>query len=308
MSDLPPRSSRVVHIADHLWDTLQLMSAEIGVDRDGLVNQALFSFARQNGYLQPGAVRPVAIDASEPARSPVVAAPALPTAPQRPAALSIPPTPAFAASVRTTHEEDTPSTDRPIEPPAFMANDVAALPSLASPPYVPPVSTPEDDASDPGFDPPSDPSTPASRYGREEVPTPDELRLPRSRALSDDEPSEHYSGAPALPEALPSAPPPLPARDPADQVLVLIADGHEAERVTGDRFLIGRGKHCDLVIDSGKVSREHAAIVRDDGMFFIEDLGSSNGTWFDKRRITRRRIEDGDEYFICAERLTCRLE
>lgn len=305
MSDLPPRSTRVVHIADHLWDTLQIMSAEIGVDRDGLVNQALFSFARQNGFLQPGAARPASISTSTPARSPLVVAPVLPTAPQRPAALSIPPTPVFASSLRTTHEEDTPSTDRPIEPPAFIASDIAALPSLASAPYVPPVSAPADDASDPGFDLPS---APASRHEQEEVPTPDELRVPRSRALSDDEPSDPYAGIAAQPEERPGTPPPLPARDPADQVLVLIADGHAAERVTGDRFLIGRGKHCDLIIDSGKVSREHAAIVRDDGTFFIEDLGSSNGTWFDKRRITRRRIEDGDEYFICSEKLTCRLE
>ena len=40
----------------------------------------------------------------------------------------------------------------------------------------------------------------------------------------------------------------------------------------------------------------------------MEDLGSSNGTWFDKKRITRRKVEDGDEYFVCSEKITCRLE
>ena len=87
--------------------------------------------------------------------------------------------------------------------------------------------------------------------------------------------------------------------------LVLMSDGRELERVTKDRFLIGRGKHCDLIINSGKVSREHAAIVRENGNYFIEDLGSSNGTWFEKRRIGRRQIHEGDDYFICAEKLSC---
>lgn len=87
--------------------------------------------------------------------------------------------------------------------------------------------------------------------------------------------------------------------------LVLLADGRELDRVEKDRFLIGRGKHCDLVINSGKVSREHAAIVREGQTWFIEDLGSSNGTWFDAHRITRRQIHDGDEYFISSEKLSC---
>ncbi len=53
------------------------------------------------------------------------------------------------------------------------------------------------------------------------------------------------------------------------------------------------------------MSREHAAITREGSDYFIEDLGSSNGTWYDKRRITKRQIQEGDEYFICAEKLAC---
>jgi FHA domain len=92
---------------------------------------------------------------------------------------------------------------------------------------------------------------------------------------------------------------------PASRALVLLAGGRELGRVLKDRFLIGRGRHCDLVIHSGKVSREHAAITRQGADWFIEDLGSSNGTWFEKRRITRRQIQEGDEYYISAEKLSC---
>ena len=101
-------------------------------------------------------------------------------------------------------------------------------------------------------------------------------------------------------------PPPLPGEDGAPALYLLGEDG-ERNRVSKDRFVIGRGKHCDKVIDSTKVSREHAAIVREGEAYFIEDLGSSNGTWFDRARVQRRRIQDGDEYFICSERIRCVL-
>ncbi len=103
------------------------------------------------------------------------------------------------------------------------------------------------------------------------------------------------------------APPPIPSgpiEGRAHDLVLVREDGTETP-VRTERFLIGRGRHCDLVIDSGKVSREHAAIVREEQGWFIEDLESANGTWHRRERVQRRRIEDGDEYFICAERVRC---
>ncbi|HYO72316.1 MAG TPA: FHA domain-containing protein, partial [Archangium sp.] len=94
-----------------------------------------------------------------------------------------------------------------------------------------------------------------------------------------------------------------PMDEPSGAALILSMDNAEPQTITKERFVIGRGKHCDLMINSGKVSREHAVIVREGDDFFIEDLGSSNGTWFNKQRIKRRKVEDGDEYFICSERV-----
>jgi hypothetical protein len=118
--------------------------------------------------------------------------------------------------------------------------------------------------------------------------------------------------AAALEREMHEATPPGEAAPPAlagstGPTLFLVGDGGELGRVGKDRFVIGRGKHCDLVIDSSKVSREHAAIVREGDAWYIEDLGSSNGTWYQRARIQRRRILDGDEYFICSERVRCVL-
>ena len=89
--------------------------------------------------------------------------------------------------------------------------------------------------------------------------------------------------------------------------LVVVREDGTTLDVAKDRFLIGRGRHCDLVIDSAKISREHAAIVRDGTGWAIEDLGSSNGTWHKRERIERRRIADGDEFFVCSEKIRCVL-
>ena len=95
-----------------------------------------------------------------------------------------------------------------------------------------------------------------------------------------------------------------PRRQPG---LTLQPDQGPALPVERDRFLIGRGRHCDLVIESAKVPREHAVIRREGDAWWIEDLGSSNGTWFERARIDRRRIKDGDEFLVCSDRIRCRL-
>jgi len=102
-------------------------------------------------------------------------------------------------------------------------------------------------------------------------------------------------------------PPPVPAAPLRPGVLRLVREGGAVLEVDRERYVIGRGAHCDLVIDSAKISREHSALVRVADGWWMEDLGSSNGTWFRGERVSRRRVEHGDEYFLCAERLRCEL-
>jgi S1-C subfamily serine protease len=67
--------------------------------------------------------------------------------------------------------------------------------------------------------------------------------------------------------------------------------------VDSSRFVIGRGDDCDLVVDDEKVSRHHAALERSaDGVLTISDLGSSNGTFVNARRITEPVTLHGGEH------------
>ena len=60
-----------------------------------------------------------------------------------------------------------------------------------------------------------------------------------------------------------------------------------------DGLRIGRADDNDLVLRDGRISRAHARIVEADGGFAVEDLGSSNGTYVDGKRVRRARLLAG---------------
>ena len=51
MMDPSSRPARKVQIADHIWGAFEEMASQMGSDRDALINQAMFMFARLNGFL-----------------------------------------------------------------------------------------------------------------------------------------------------------------------------------------------------------------------------------------------------------------
>lgn len=235
MMDPGSRPPRKVAIADHIWQAFEDMASQMGSDRDALINQAMFMFARLNGFL----------DGSQPRQA---EAPAARPAERRPQAAAAPP------ALRPVQQPAGSLDDDPVrrQVQEKVLETAAELERLIKAKNQGAQQAPEGRA-EPGFDNDVDVDV-----------------------------SGESGGAPAL---------------------YMMLEGGELDRIAKDRFIIGRGKHCDFVINSGKVSREHAVIVRDGGEYFIEDLGSSNGTWFNKQRIKRRRVEDGDEYFICSEKV-----
>jgi phosphoserine phosphatase RsbU/P len=86
--------------------------------------------------------------------------------------------------------------------------------------------------------------------------------------------------------------------------LELVRPGVPATRfaIDRDRAVIGRNSDCDVPLDVAAVSRRHAAIVREQGSFFIEDLKSRNGTFLNDERVEDRApLRDGDELLICGQ-------
>ncbi len=70
--------------------------------------------------------------------------------------------------------------------------------------------------------------------------------------------------------------------------------------LSGERTILGRHPSCQIVLDNGSVSRQHAQVLDYDGRYFVEDLHSRNGTQVNGASIRgRTELHEGDEVQVC---------
>ena len=120
---------------------------------------------------------------------------------------------------------------------------------------------------------------------------------PGSRRPTDASSPARQSSAPmGRPLRTPTAEPAAPTSVPT----LYLVFNNERIPIDKDQFIIGRGsKTSDLAIKDGNISRKHSAVIRRNGVYYIKDLGSTNGIDYKGMRIDNKRIDEGDLFHLC---------
>jgi len=87
----------------------------------------------------------------------------------------------------------------------------------------------------------------------------------------------------------------------------LVNEINEEIPLTHELIIVGRAAECDVVLADQRVSRRHAEVRRQEEGFILRDLGSTNGTWLNGRRLNAPALlHDGDVIEIGSARFTFR--
>lgn len=76
---------------------------------------------------------------------------------------------------------------------------------------------------------------------------------------------------------------------------------------TQERITIGRRTDNQVILEGDNISRNHVAIERREGKYFVSDLGSANGTHLNEEQVELAELSDGDRLRIGNFTLTVSL-
>jgi hypothetical protein len=94
------------------------------------------------------------------------------------------------------------------------------------------------------------------------------------------------ASAPTVATALPPPPKGRKARGNATELVAVEPAEHAGRRYPlGDEITVGRAAGCQVTVDDTYVSQLHARVFNRDGQLFVEDLGSTNGTYLNRAKV-----------------------
>lgn len=293
-ADPNKKSPRTFQCRDMLWDNFEQMARELECSVDYLINDAMKQYARQRSLGGAGAssIGPSAVSGR-----------------------MDPPTIAAGA--------------------AAGAGVNYARPTLGSPSFPPP-QPPRQQSGRPGPVPPQAGGgglrpPPQGAGGRLPVPntSPNAMRTgslpvppPPPRGARESGPPPAHTAPPGYGGGHPGHAPPQggprmhqtpvpreagmnggggyrPSAAPQGASLSVTYNG-ERFSVNKERFVIGRGKQSsDLTLKDPNVSRQHAMVEYQNGVYYMVDMGSTNGVEYNGQRIARKQIAEGDTFRIC---------
>ena len=277
-SDPNKKSARTFQCRDVLWETFEQMARELECSVDYLINEAMKQYARQRSYgtrtpFPPGAgsgagsMPPSSVEPRPPTHANTYSRTggALPPPPGRGAAPGLRPS------------------GGPLPAPPGRAGGMHGLPA-------PP---PRTGAGMGGGMSGSMPPVP----GRSVPPPPRSVPPPLPRPPSG-MPPMHGGGGGGMGMGGQNGYGAAAASHGVGQLSVVYQG--EKMAISKDRFVIGRGKQSsDLTLKDPNVSRQHAMIEFQNGVYFMVDMGSTNGVEYNGQRIARKQIAEGDTFKIC---------
>ena len=292
-ADPNKKSPRTFQCRDMLWDNFEQMARELECSVDYLINDAMKQYARQRSLGGASSIGASAIGA--------------------PSGRLDPPTVAAGGGGGG----------------GAGAGVNYARPTLGSPSFPPPQRPATQGMPARQAPPPPGGSLrPPPQGGRGSLPvpqtSPNAMRTsglpvppppPRGGARESAPPPPHAApggyGAPQGGPRMHQTPPPRdaapqgmnggyrPSAAPQGASLSVTYNG-ERFSVNKERFVIGRGKQSsDLTLKDPNVSRQHAMVEYQNGVYYMVDMGSTNGVEYNGQRIARKQIAEGDTFRIC---------
>jgi adenylate cyclase len=71
-----------------------------------------------------------------------------------------------------------------------------------------------------------------------------------------------------------------------------------------NKLLVGRRESCEIVLRFANVSAHHCQLFIEHGYWYVKDLKSRNGTRVAGQRVTRKRLDPGDEIWFAKHKYT----